>query len=404
MKTLQAKRLMILGAGTGQLPMIRKAVDLGCYVITVDNIPENVGHRLAQHSINCSTVDHPALLKFARELAIDGVVTFASDVATTGVAFIAEQLGLPGCGLTTAATMSNKANFRLFQQTQGLPHPTFFICQRFAQLDSVLAQLPLPLIFKPIDTSGSRGISSVHNHHQQSAIAAFDRAQRFSRSGVISVEQLLSGIDVSGDGFLVDGHLFALITHKYKHGFTPTGHRFPSPLSAAEQQRILDAVTTSCHALGYLNGPIDFDVMLTEEQVFVVEMSPRLGGNGIPKLIEHASGVDLITQTIAYALNHPLAMPTQPERLTGCGSHILGSSAAGTLQGVASAAAIRAQVPEVFDYAFNYPLGSKIAAFEHSGNGLGFALFDCQSVAHYQDIIVRLNQAMQLHVQADGIS
>lgn len=80
--TLMTKKLMILGAGVSQLDAIRKAVELGFYVITVDYLPDNIGHKFSHQFVNCSTVDKEGILKIARDLSIDGIVTFASDVAT----------------------------------------------------------------------------------------------------------------------------------------------------------------------------------------------------------------------------------------------------------------------------------------------------------------------------------
>ena len=87
---------MILGAGFNQLPAIRKAIELDCYTITVDYLPENIGHKFSHQFVNCDTQDKEGVLKIATDLDIDGIVTFASDVATPTVGFVAEQIGPAG--------------------------------------------------------------------------------------------------------------------------------------------------------------------------------------------------------------------------------------------------------------------------------------------------------------------
>lgn len=395
------RKLMVLGASTGQLPIICKAVELGCYVITVDYLPDNVGHQLSQHYVNCSTVDQKGVLQAARELDIDGIVTFASDVATATVAFVSAELGLTGCSIKLAEIMSNKANFRAFQRQHRLNRPGFFTTHALEEIEADLLDLRGPLMFKPVDTSGSRGITRVDVLNQENCRRAFAYAQSFARSGKVCVEEFIEGVDVSGDGFMVDGQLRSIVTQKYKRGYVPTGHSLPTNIPTADQMRISAEVTKTCQALGYCNGPIDFDVKVSPEQVVVIEMSPRLGGNGIPKLIQRATGVDLINATVQYALGNPSPLPPSLEVIQRCGSWVFGSEQAGRLEHIAAPNEVRKRVPELFDYVFNYQIGDTVPYFEHSGNSLGYALFDCPPDAHYCDMIDRLQVAMQLRIVAE---
>jgi biotin carboxylase len=231
------KRLLILGAGTGQLPAILRAVERGLFVITADYLPDNVGHRYSHQSINCSTVDKAGILAAAKELDIDGIVTIASDVATASVAHVANHLGLPGCSVRTAETMSNKGRFRAAQQEHGLHSPAFLIGQEFSQVEEGMARLHPPLMFKPVDASGSRGISRVDGVDRQACMDAFSQARRYSRSDTVCVEEFVEGVEVGGDGFLLDGRLrFAAITHKHKCGYIVTGHNLPTNISSEDQE------------------------------------------------------------------------------------------------------------------------------------------------------------------------
>jgi biotin carboxylase len=392
------KRLMILGAGPSQLPVIRRAVDLGFYVITVDYIPGNLGHKHSNQYVNCSTVDQAGILRVAKELKIDGILTFASDVATPTVGFVAERLGLPGGSAFVAETMSNKAKFRTFQQEQGLDSPAFVVGQCLEDIQDRVAALSPPLMFKPVDTSGSRGISSVGDRNHGGLSKAFDYAQLWSRSKLVCVEEFVSGIDVSGDGFLVDGQLSAVITQKFKRGFLPTGHSLPTKISEKDQSRVLAEVAATCRTLGYINGPLDFDVRVSSERTVVLEMSPRLGGNGIPNLITRATGVDLIGATLSFALGQSVNLPANPEVVKSCGSWILGSSQKGRLETIASEPELRAAVPEVFEFVVHYRAGDEIPRFEHGGDSLGCVLFDCPSGSSYEEMLDRVSSALRLNV------
>ncbi len=389
---------MLLGAGNSQLPAIRKAAALGYQVITVDNIPGNAGHALSHGRVNCSTVDLPGVLRAARELEVDGIMTFASDAATPAVGYVAEQLGLPGCRGTAAAVMSDKSRFRAFQENAGFPFPKFKAGPDADAMRAWLAEQQTPLVIKPVDSSGSRGISVVPEPEFAQCRRAVEHAAKYSRSGLVCVEEFLDGEDVSGDGFLVNGELTSVITHKHKQGLVPRGHRLPAALSGADQQIVRQAVAAHCRALNYLDGPLDFDVICKGGQAIVLEMSPRLGGNGIPLLIERGGGVDLIAATARFAVGEPADVPREIPVARGCGSWILGSAQSGRLARIASAEAMARAVPEIFDYTLYREIGARVPSMEHSADSLGWALFDCVSESHYLEIVGRIQRALDLSV------
>lgn len=398
---MKRPRLLVLGASNAQLPIIIKAQELGCHVITVDNVPANIGHQFSHQSINCSTVDHEAVLRIAKKLDIEGIVTFASDIATTTVAFVATHLDLPGCQPELARTTSNKANFRIFQHQHKLDSPWFFITQQREEVDKHYPQLSAPLIFKPVDTSGSRGIIKLNTLNLKNCREAFTHAQSYARSDTVSIEEFIEGTDISGDGFLIDGQLHAVISKKYQHGFTPSGHYFPTNQSLIDQQRIFSAVEKTCHALAYRNGPIDFDIKISSERVVIIEMAPRLGGNGIPELIHYSTGIDLVAMTVNYALGNTCPTPAMPDSSRHCASWIFGSETMGTLESITPAEELKSLFPELLECRYNYQVGDQVPAFEHSGNSLGFMLFSCPPDSNYQSIIKKLHTALQLRIAAN---
>lgn len=393
-----AKRLMMLGAGPAQLPAIRRAAEAGVYLITVDYLPDNVGHRYSHQYMNCSTTDREAVLAAARRLAIDGIVTFASDVATPTVAYVAEQLGLPGGNPRAASVMSNKGLFRAFQRQQGLRGPAFAVGSDPAGLRRGLEGLRLPAIVKPVDTSGSRGISRLEDPSDAALERAFAIARQHSRCGQVCVEEYVGGTDVSGDGFFTAGRLSAVVTRKYSRGFMPTGHRLPSPLPPAAQRRIREEVERSALALGYRDGPVDFDARIDGADVVVLEMSPRLGGNGIPMLIGFSTGCDLIQALVRFALGEAPGVPAELACVRGCGSWVFGYDGAGVFLGGSGAEAVRDAVPEVFEYVLTASAGDRVDRFEHSGRSLGYALFACASDEEYERTVRRIAAAQALSV------
>ena len=391
---------MILGAGSNQVPAIKKAVACGYYVITVDYLPDNIGHRYSHRYVNCSTIDEKCVLNAAEMFNIDGITTFASDIAIPSVAYVAEQLDLPGCNLDVAEKMSNKGKFRQTQQEFELRHPHFALGKRFDKIHDELHNLQNDIMFKPVDTSGSRGISCVNRSNLNQYEEAFHVAQKFSRTRIVCAEEFIKGVDITGDGLISGGKLkFIVFTQKnIAYDFVVTGHFIPALISKGMQRSIIEEVEANCAAVGYKDGPIDFDVRLTSEHPFVIEMTPRLGGNGIPDLIEHATGIDITTLAIEFVMGELLSIPFNNIVEKPCGSLIFGSECSGLIKNIAAKEEVCEAIPEIFSCIIKYQVGDNIQAFNHGGNSIGEILFDCSTPSHYDEIVKRFFKALCLRV------
>jgi biotin carboxylase len=381
--------------------LIRKAIDRGIVVISLDNRPHNPGHALAHEWVDCSTRDCDRVLEYARLLRIDGIATMASDVGLPTLGHVAERLQLPGCPSSVARCVTNKAAFRAFQHaTPGLSAPRFVSGEAFSELfPRVCARLTPPLLFKPVDSSGSRGITRVNALTERRCRAAFEAARQFSASGTVCVESHVHGRDASGDGFVIGGRLAATVTHKYSTGFVPLGHGLPSRFDERDLERICVEVERTCAALGYRDGPIDFDVRVAADQVTVVELSARLGGNGIPALVERTKGIDLVALNVAHALGDEVRLEGARGTSASAGSFIFGSRYQGRLCSVAAEAEIRTAVPEVFEYRLHRQVGESVVPFEHSGNSIGHVLFDLDTPAAYESTVARITRALAMVIE-----
>lgn len=391
---------MILGAGPFQLPVIRKAVDLGCHVITVDYLPNNIGHKASHQYVNCSTADREGVLQAAKRLHIDGICTFSSDVAIPTVGYVCDNLGLPGVPCHVAETMSNKHLFRAFIRKHNLASPHFVVGKNFEEVNAGMKDLHFPVVFKPVDSSGSRGVTKLEEIHSNSAYLAFERAKGFSRSQMVCVEEFLEGIEVGGDGIIMDGHFaFIAITQKHLDGFLVTGHSLPTNISMKDQQRVIMALEQCCHALGYFDGPLNFDVMVSADQVTIIEISARNGGNGIPSIIEVATGVDVELASLKYALGKEVDFPSRAESIRACGSYIFGNKFSGMLQYICNLDELRSIVPEVFALNLAIQSGEQVEPFVHNGNLIGCVLFAYNTTAEYVPLVNKIAKALNLVIK-----
>jgi hypothetical protein len=123
------KKIMILGGSYHQLPAIIQAKKLGYFVITVDYLPNNIGHQYSDLYFNVSTKDKIGVLAIAEQEKIESILAFASEPAAITTAFVAERLRLPSSSLKSVITLSGKDYFREFQRINGLHCPKFQIDQ-----------------------------------------------------------------------------------------------------------------------------------------------------------------------------------------------------------------------------------------------------------------------------------
>lgn len=396
---------MILGAGPFQTPGIRKAVGLGYHVISVDDRPESVGHKFSHRYLNCSTVEREKLACQAEKLGIDGICTFSSDVAVPSVGYVCDRLGLPGVSLAVAQSMSTKHRFREAQKRAGLPHPAFLIARSPDDLASLERDLNFPVVFKPVDSSGSRGVRVLDHASPDDVASTFAFSKSFSASSTVCVEEFVGDREVGGDGILFDGKLaFLAITEKHLDGFVVTGHSLPSTLPREDQDRIRKALEECCRAVGYARGPLNFDVKVGPERVVVLEMSARNGGNGIPAVIKRATGVDVEEATIRHALGEAWQPPEAKGQLRGAASLVFGHPRGGTLASAGSFADIRQKVPQLVELNFAVPVGGHVKPFEHNGNLIGYVVFDCASPATYEEMSAGIKDALGLRVEATQIA
>ncbi len=302
------KRILFLGATQFQIPPIKYAKEQGHYVITCDYLPDNPGHKYGDEYHNVSTTDKEAVLELAKKLKVDGIVAYASDPAAPTQAYVGNKLGLPSNPYESVEILARKDLFRDFLAKHEFLVPESNSFYKLEEAYPWFEKLTKPVIVKPVDSSGSKGVSKIETADELEA--AFNYALEFSREKKVVVEEFFvrDGYQVAGDGFVVDGKLvFRCWANehfdKLCKNFVPIGESFPSIMSNftqdqahAETQRLLDL-------LGIKHGALNFDFHYNKDGDFsFLELGPRNGGNLIPEVIKYATGVDMVKYTVDSAL------------------------------------------------------------------------------------------------------
>ena len=156
------KKLLLLGGAQYLLPVIEEAHKLGLYVITCDYLPDNIAHKHSDEYRNVSIIDKDAVLSTARELGIDGIMSFACDPGVVTAAYVAEKLDLPFAGSYEAVSiLQNKGRFRRFLTENGFNVPWAKSYTEPAEALTDSAGFNWPMIVKPVDSAGSKGVTRV---------------------------------------------------------------------------------------------------------------------------------------------------------------------------------------------------------------------------------------------------
>lgn len=302
------KRILFLGGAPTQIPPLKYAREQGHYIITCDYLPENPGHKFADEYHNVSTTDKEAVLRLASDLKIDGIVAYASDPAAPTAAYVAEKLNLPGNPYKSVQILARKDLFRTFLAENGFKVPRSNSFYNLSEAKAWLDEIGTPAFIKPVDSSGSKGVTHLHNAALLEE--AFNHAISFSREKKVVVEEAIvrSGHQVAGDGFIVDGKLVFRCWADENfddlcNGLVPIGQSFPTSHPDAwldtahkETQRLLDLLEMK-------TGALNFDFLFSANgDFYFLELGPRNGGCLIPEVIRYSTEVDLIKYTVDAAI------------------------------------------------------------------------------------------------------
>lgn len=376
------KKIMLLGGNYYQMTATRAAKDLGCHVISVDYLPNNPAHKFADEYYNVSTIDKNAVLELAEKLKIDGIWSYASDVSMPTVAYVAEKMGLPTNPAESIEILTHKDLMRDFMRKNNFNVP---VAESFIEYGDALEffnSLDRAVMVKPVDSSGSKGVTKVTD--KKNFRAAFDLAMSYSLSKKIIVEEFVQrkNYQIAGDGFLVDGKLkFAGFMNehfdKLCNPLVPIGESYPATLSKDLRQKAKNEIQRCMTLLGMEMNAINLDFMFdTNDNLYIIEIGPRNGGNLISDAIKEATGVDLAKYTIMSALGMDCSDLQQQPAKNFISSYVIHSVKDGIFDSVEISDEIKGNV--LRHDLFVKP-GEKIYRFENGGFGIGAMLIKFDS-------------------------
>lgn len=303
------KKILLLGGDHLLIPVIEAAHKLGCYVITVDYLPDNIAHTYSDEYQYASTVDKEAVLEIAKKCQIDGILTYTdSGVVTAG--YVADQLGLPMPGpYKSIQILQNKGLFRKFLAKNGFNVPKAMNYNSVEQAWEDRDTWQYPVVVKPVDSAGSKGVTKVETVSELQDAISF--ALEFSISGEFIIEEWIEKLGCSSDSdcFSLNGK-FQIITYSSQrfdenavNPFAPAAFSWPSTMGEEIEQELSSELQRLISLLGMQTSIYNIETRLGQDgKPYIMEVSPRGGGNRLAEVVRYATGVDMITDSVRGAL------------------------------------------------------------------------------------------------------
>ena len=371
------KKLMLLGGIRYLLPAIEAAHKHGAYVITVDYLPDNIAHKYSDEYHNVSIIDKEAVLKLARELQIDGILSYAVDPGVVTAAYVAEKMGLPfTCSYEAACILQDKARFRQFLADNGFNVPNAKGYTNAEDAAKDVDYFNWPVIVKPVDSAGSKGVTRVDSPNDLEK--AIKHALEESHNGHFIIEDFLEkeGLSSGSESFFVEGRLkYNAFYDQYfdneaSNPYTPSAECWP----AEKSDEVLNEVRSELQRLGTLlhfrTGLFNVEWRVCKNgKTYLMEVSPRAGGNRLAEILNYATDVDIIDAEVAKAIGENIPSVHEPKYDASYAIYVLHGDKAGKFMGIQMDR--KFEETYVIEKEIRVSEGSTIEAFNGANQAIG---------------------------------
>jgi len=333
------KKLLLLGGSIQQISAIKYARQQGYYTILCDYLSDNPGQSFADEYHNVSTTDKEAILQIAVEKNIDGIVAYASDPAAPTAAYVGNKLDLPSNPYESVRILTRKDLFRKFLSENNLNCPQAISFCAKNDIEGQLSGFAFPLIIKPVDSSGSKGVCKVQSQAELEEV--FDYSLSYSREKRVIVEEFIE-MDhecmIGGDIFVINGKLeFCGLLNSHRDPqvspYVPIGTSYPVFINDQKIEAVKKEIQKILDLLHIKSGALNLEFMFGKNgKLYPIELGPRNGGNMIPELLHMTHSFDSIRATVECALGNNTIQAGKPIRDLFLSTYVIHSAKSGYLK------------------------------------------------------------------------
>lgn len=401
------KKLLLLGGSRYLLPVIEVAHKLGLYVITCDYLPDNIAHKYSDEYINVSIIDKEKVLETAKANKIDGIMSFATDPGVTTAAYVAEKMNLPSCGsYESVSILQDKGRFRKFLEDNNFTVPN---ARSYTNIQEALEDVEYfnwPVIVKPVDSAGSKGVTKVEKKEKLEESIKY--ALEFSHSNKFIIEDFIEkkGCSSDTDCFSVDGKLVVTtfssqrFDEKADNPYAPMAYSWPSTFSKESEEELHSEIQ---RLLTLLNMKTSIYNVETREGIdgkaYIMEVSPRGGGNRLAEMIRYATGMDLIESAVKAAVGDSVIGLEQKKYDGYWAEYVLHSFENGKFKELYIEPQIRKNNLKELDLWVNP--GDEVHTFTAANYAIGTVVLKFNSKDEMETIMRSMNEKIKVIVEED---
>lgn len=399
------KKLMLLGGLRYLKPVIDAAHEQGYYVITADYLPNNIAHKWSDEYCNVSIIDKEAVLKEAQRLQIDGIMSFACDPGVVAASYVQNKMGLPSFGpFESVVILQNKDKFRAFLAKNGFNVPQ---AKGFDSVEAALEEIywyPFPVIVKPTDAAGSKGVTRVDK--AEDLMPALEYAMKHSISGHVIVEEFIDkqGCSSDTDSFSEDGKLkfVSFCAQRFDaeatNPYTPAAYSWPSTFTKEQEEYLTSEIQRLITLLNLKTCVYNIEVRVAPNgKPFIMELTPRGGGNRLCEMLRYATGVDMITAITRAMVGDPMLEPIEQKPYNGHWAEIILHA---DESGVFDHLEISKELPaEIVEEDLWVVKGDKVEGFEGANNAIGTLVMKFQTSEELEKAITNQRDWLKVVVK-----
>ena len=369
------KKMMILGAGIYQVPLIQCARRMGFETIVVSIPGVYPGFEIADRVLMIDTRDKEQVLRVAMAEQIDGICTTGTDVAVSSIGYVCDKMHLAGIPQHAAELLCDKARMKEAFLKGGVRCAQGRRVYSYPEAAACAKELGYPVAVKRVDSSGSRGITMVYE--EKDLERAFEHARERSNQQYVLVERMLKGCEIGVDGYIRDHRIAFLAPHtkfvyRAEYSTVPVGHAFPCSLSAAVLDDIREQMQRALDAVGADNCCFNADVFIDGEKSYVIEVGGRCGATCIPELISVYYDFDYYEAMLLEASGTRAHFPEQ-EKGVPCMAKLMTSPVEGTITGI-DASGLEEMKKSGIDVMIDHPVGAHVFAMSDGTDRIGHVL------------------------------
>ena len=300
-------RVLVLGGGRAQVKLIETARNLGMYVIVVGIKGDYPGYRIADKYVPVDIFDKDAVLRIAQQERIDGISMVCSDFGLDTVGYVCDHMGLMGITEVAAESSSNKLETKKLLWQHGINTAKYVVYQKGTDLFSLISGLAFPVMVKAVDLQGSRGVYLCNDISGIESLC--DKAISESNVDYCIIEEFIDGHEVGAQAFIHHGEILFILPHG-DFVIEQDGKRIPSchfmPLANENIKKIKQIVAEGISAMGYDNCAINVDLIIKDNEPYIIEMTCRAGANHLPELVSEFLGINYYELILNTAVGLPI--------------------------------------------------------------------------------------------------